>query len=93
MEQKDYYDEQLEFPTSKENWIQVTPNTKKNPKVDVSCYSLRSGNSFVMPVLNLHPAATREADGLCRNQRYSRELLMMGIMVPKHVEPNISTIR
>jgi len=26
---------------------------------------------------------TREPDGLCGNQRYRRELLMMGIMVPE----------
>ena len=31
---------------------------------------------------NLQPAATREPDGLSGNQRYRRELLMMGIMVP-----------
>ena len=28
-------------------------------------------------------AATREPDGLCGNQRYRREFLMMGIMVPE----------
>ena len=32
---------------------------------------------------NFHPAATREADGLCGNQRYRRELQMRGIMVPE----------
>ena len=35
------------------------------------------------PALNLQPAATREPDGLCGNQRYRRDLLMMGIMVPE----------
>ena len=29
------------------------------------------------------PAATREPDGLCGNQRYRQELLTMGIMVPE----------
>jgi len=48
-----------------------------------SCYSLRSGHSSILPALNFHPAATREPDGLCGNQRYRRELLMMGIMVPE----------
>jgi len=33
--------------------------------------------------LSLHPAATRETDGLCGNQHYRRELLIMGIMVPE----------
>jgi len=33
--------------------------------------------------LNFQPAATREPDGLCGNQRYRRELLMMDIMVPE----------
>jgi hypothetical protein len=47
------------------------------------CYSLRSGHSSNLPALNLQPAATPEPDGLCGNQRYSRELLMMGIMVPE----------
>jgi len=31
-------------------------------------YSLRSGHSSILPALNLQPAATREPDGLCRNQ-------------------------
>ena len=33
--------------------------------------------------LSFHPAATREPDGLCGNQRYRRELLMMGVKVPE----------
>ena len=33
--------------------------------------------------LSFHPAATRESDGLCGNQRYRRELLTMGVMVPE----------
>ena len=46
-------------------------------------YSLRFGHSSILPALNLQPAATREPDGLCGNQRYRREFLMMGIMVPE----------
>jgi len=46
-------------------------------------YSLRSGHASILPALNIHPAATREPDGLCGNQRYRRELLMMGIMMPE----------
>jgi len=49
----------------------------------VGGYSLRSGHSSILPVLNLQPAATPEPDGLCGNQRYRCELLMMGIMVPE----------
>ena len=44
---------------------------------------LRSGHSSILPTLNLQPAALREPDGLCGNQRYRRELLMMDIMVPE----------
>ena len=45
--------------------------------------SLRSGHSSILPALNFQQAATREPDGLCGNQRYRRELLMMSIMVPE----------
>ena len=41
------------------------------------------GHSSILPALNLQPAATLEPDGLCGNQRYRRELLMIGIMVPE----------
>ena len=44
---------------------------------------LRSGHSSILPALNFQPAATREPDGLCGNQRYRREHLLMGIMVPE----------
>jgi len=47
------------------------------------CNSLRSGHSSILPALNFQPAATREPDGLYGNQRYRRELLMMGKMVPE----------
>ena len=45
--------------------------------------SVRIGHSSILPALNSQPAATQEPDGLCGNQRYRRELLMMGIMVPE----------
>ena len=44
---------------------------------------LQSGHPSILPALNSQPAATREPDGLCDNQRYRRELLMMGLMVPE----------
>ena len=47
------------------------------------CNSLRPGNSSILPELDFQPAATREPDGLCGNQCYRRELLMMGVMVPE----------
>ena len=47
------------------------------------CYSLQSGHTSILPALNFQPAATPEPDGLCSNQRYRREILMMGIMVPE----------
>ena len=47
------------------------------------CYSLRPGHPSILPALNFQPAATREPDGLCGNQRYCREPLMMGRMVPE----------
>ena len=34
-----------------------------------------------------------EPDGLCGNQRYGRELLMMGKWCPKHVVSNINIIK
>ena len=49
--------------------------------VRLSCYILRSGHTSILPALNLQPAATPEPDDLCGNQRYRRELLMMGIIV------------
>jgi len=36
-----------------------------------------------LPAPNFQPTATQEPDGACGNQRYSRELLMMGIIVPE----------
>jgi len=40
-------------------------------------------HSSILPALNFQPATTREPDSLCGNQRYRRELLMMGIIVPE----------
>ena len=33
--------------------------------------------------LSFHPTATQEPDGLCGNQRYRRELLTLGTVVPE----------
>jgi len=45
--------------------------------MSVRTEGLRSGHSSILS------AATPEPDGLCGNQRYRRELLMMGITVPE----------
>jgi len=42
-----------------------------------------SGNLSSLPAPNFQPTATQEPDGICGNQHYSRELLMMGIIVPE----------
>ena len=62
-----------------ESWVQVGWMSFRTE----GCNSLRSGNSSILPALNFHPAVTREPDNLCGNQRYRRELLTMGIMVPE----------
>ena len=54
----------------------------RNWRMD-ECPDRRSGHSSILPALNFQPAATREPDSLCGNQRYRRELLVMGIMVPE----------
>jgi len=41
----------------------------------------RVAAGWKLSALNFQPAAIREPDGLCGNQRYRRELQMMGIMV------------
>jgi len=48
----------------------------------LSYYSLHL-HSSILPALNFQPAETEEPDVLCGNQRYRRELLMMGKMVPE----------
>jgi len=48
-------------------------------------YSLQTGHLSSFPAPNLQPTATQEREDQCGNQHYSRELLMMGIVCPKHV--------
>ena len=48
----------------------------------VASYSLQPGYLSSLPATNFQPTATKEWDGPCGNQHYSRELLMMGIAVP-----------
>jgi len=46
-------------------------------------YSQQSGNLSSLPAPNFQPTATQELDSPCGNHYYSRQLLMMGIVVPE----------
>ena len=46
-------------------------------------YSLQRGHYSRLRAPNTQPTATQERDDQCGNQHYSRELLMMGIVVPE----------
>jgi len=45
--------------------------------------SLQSGHYPSLTATNLQPTANQERNDQCGNQHYSRELLMMGIVVPE----------
>ena len=44
-------------------------------------YRLQPGHYSSLPAHNVQPTANQERDDQCGNQHYSRELLMMGIVV------------
>jgi len=46
-------------------------------------WKLSAGRMDESRTEGFQPAATQEPDGICGNQRYRHELLMMGIMVPE----------
>jgi len=46
-------------------------------------FSLQPGHYPSLPATNLQPTANQERNDQCGNQHYSRELLMMGIVVPE----------
>ena len=46
-------------------------------------YSLQPGHYSSLTAPKFLPTETQERDDQCGNQHYSRELLMMGIVVPK----------
>ena len=58
---------------------------------NVDCYigrfvlgcSLQPGHYSSLPAPKLHTIANQERNDQCGNQRYSRELLMMGTVVPE----------
>ena len=51
--------------------------------VRAASYSLQPGHLSSLPAPNFQPTATQEPDDQCGTQHYSRELLMMGIVVPE----------
>jgi len=46
-----------------------------------SCYNLQPGHYSKLPAPSFQPTTTQERDDQCGNQHYSRELLMMGLVV------------
>jgi len=56
-------------------------------------YGLEPGYYSSLTAPNLQPTVNQERNDQCGNQHYSSELLMMGIVMPKHVEPVRSTIK
>ena len=51
--------------------------------VRAATYSLQPGHYSSLTTPNLHPTANQERNDQCGNQHHSRELLMMGIVVPE----------
>ena len=45
--------------------------------------SLQSGHYSSLPAPNFQPTANQERNDQCDNQHYSRELVMMGIVMPE----------
>ena len=48
-----------------------------------TCFSLQPRHYSSRTASNLQPTANQERNDQCGNQHYSRELLMMGIVVPE----------
>jgi len=48
-----------------------------------SCFSLKPGHYSSLTAPNFQPTANRERNDQCSNQHHSRELMMMGIVVPE----------
>jgi len=49
----------------------------------LQCFSLQPGHYSSLTAPNLQPTANQERNDQCGNQHYSRELLMVGIVVPE----------
>jgi len=50
---------------------------------NVDCCNLQPRHYSSLPASNFQPTAIQERDEQCGNQHYSRELLIMGIVVPE----------
>jgi hypothetical protein len=48
-----------------------------------AAHSLQPGHYSSLTARNLQPTANQERNDQCGNQHYSREILMMGIVVPE----------
>ena len=48
-----------------------------------SCSSLQPGHHSNLTASNLQPTANQERNDQCGNQHHSRELLMMGTVLPE----------
>ena len=49
----------------------------------IRSYSLQPGHISSLRAPKFQPTATQERDDQCGNQQHSRELLMMGIVMPE----------
>ena len=49
----------------------------------LQCYNLHPGHCSSLTAPNLQPTANQERNDQCGNEHYSRELLMMGTVVPE----------
>ena len=52
-------------------------------RVRAAGHNLEPGHLSSLPAPKFQPTANQEPDGPCGNQHYSRELLMIGIVVPE----------
>jgi len=52
-------------------------------KIRQSCFSLQPGHYPSLTTPNPQPTGSQELKDQCGNQHYSREVLMMGIVVPE----------
>jgi len=67
-------------------WISVR-DAGYNLQPRAAGYNLQPGHLSSLPAPSFQAIATQEPDGLCGNQYYSREILMMGIEVPEFLQP------
>ena len=59
------------------------PVQREEESLNASGYSLQPRHYSRLPAPNFQSTANQERNDQCGNQHYSRELLMMGIVVPE----------